>query len=211
MLPYSLVGGVVLLGYLVYRHLSGRRAPILISVVVIALLAGGFSLMRTHTAERRYSDAAKKMLKRADVHVDCQSLTGALLDVFGYGGYVPYKNDGSLPTDAKLMWDTCRDLGHWTNDRGTHDRDQIIAVHVLTHETMHLGGEYNEANAECFAIQHDSQMAQILGATPTQGDTLAETYWREVYPHMRDDYRTSECVPGGALDIHPDTPEWPTG
>jgi hypothetical protein len=85
----------------------------------------------------------------------------------------------------------------------------VIAVHVLTHEAMHLAGRLIESDADCAAMQRDAWTAQQLGATTEQGQRLAETYWREVYPRMPDAYTSVECAPGELLDESPDDGLWP--
>ena len=84
---------------------------------------------------------------------------------------------------------------------------QILAVHVLTHESMHMSGTTSEAVAECHAMQHDTAMAEDLGAPAAAAHALAVTYWHTVYPYMPDGYTSGDCKPGGALDLHlPDAP-----
>lgn len=211
MLTYALIAATALLVWLVYRHLSGKRAPILIGLLVVLMLGGAFVWVGERRAEARYTAAASEMLGRSDVEVTCQSLSAALLDVMGFGGYVPYKADGSLPTEAHLMWETCRDLRKWERDPQGANLDGIVALHILTHETMHLSGEYVEAAAECFAIQKDAAMAALLGADTATGRAHAARYFDEVYPRMREDYRSAECAASKAMDLAPETAQWPTG
>jgi hypothetical protein len=79
-------------------------------------------------------------------------------------------------------------------------RDQVVAVHVLTHEAVHMSGRLDEAVAECAAVQRDAQTARLLGARPADAAALAATYWANIYPLMPDRYRSGECRPGGAMD-----------
>jgi hypothetical protein len=81
----------------------------------------------------------------------------------------------------------------------------VVAVHVLTHEAMHLSGRLDEAVAECAAVQRDAQTVRLLGARPTDTAALAAMYWENIYPLMPDRYRSGECRPGG-----PWTSAWPT-
>ena len=54
----------------------------------------------------------------------------------------------------------CNDLRAWLGSRKNDPSlDQVIAVHVLTHETMHMVGIVNEARTECAAVQRDAAMA----------------------------------------------------
>ena len=85
--------------------------------------------------------------------------------------------------------------------------DEVIAVHVLTHESMHMRGITGEAQAECAAVQRDAQTAWLLGANAADATALARSYWRLVCPRMPDDYRTVDCGASAALDEHlPDAP-----
>ena len=210
MRPYALVLGVGLLGYLAYRHLTGRRAPVLIGMLVVLLAVGGFTEYRWRAGEHRYTTATQELLHRADTHVECESMSHAMVNVWNRAGWVAWTPDGSRPRRADLVWGTCRALGKWERSGKTAtDLDQVIAVHVLTHEAMHLAGHYGEAEAECFAMQNDSAMAQLLGATRTNADALAVSYWTNVYPRMRSDYVTGDCVASGPLDQTPGDGVWP--
>lgn len=213
MLLVVLALATLILGVLLVRWALGRSAPILIGLTVVVVLGSGFFEYRWRAAEHGFTVATRKLIARTDVHVHCQRLTATLVDASGYEGYVPYPGDGSLPRTADLMWTTCHNLAKWqrSGHKATAPKAQIVAIHVLTHEAMHLTGEKNEAKAECLAMQHDAETARLLGASTRAASAIAERYWREDYPHMRDDYRTGDCAPGGALDLHPETPAWPTG
>jgi hypothetical protein len=76
----------------------------------------------------------------------------------------------------------------------------VVAVHVLTHEAMHLSGQLNEAAAECAAVQRDARTARLLGAPDSAAAELAAAYWRNLYPLMPDGYRSAGCRQGGPLD-----------
>ena len=65
------------------------------------------------------------------------------------------------------------------------------------------------AEAECEAMQHDAAMAHLLGASPATGQHLAETYYRDMYPRMREGYTSGECRKGGHLDATPGDGIWP--
>ena len=86
---------------------------------------------------------------------------------------------------------------------------QILAVHIVAHETMHINGIQSEAVAECRAVQLNNLVAEKLGATPEQARVLQRSYYAEYYPRQRDDYGSGECREGGELDIYPDRTEFP--
>ena len=73
-----------------------------------------------------------------------------------------------------------------------------------------MAGTTNEAHAECEAVQRDAWTARLLGATAEQGQALASSYWREVYPRMNQTYRSSDCAAGARLDERLEHAPWLT-
>src|SRR4029450_3526010 len=70
---------------------------------------------------------------------------------------------------ALIKRDQCRHLAAYVRSgHGRPSRDQVVAVHVLTHEAMHLSGRLDEAVAECAAVQRDAHTARLLGAGPAE-------------------------------------------
>jgi hypothetical protein len=89
----------------------------------------------------------------------------------------------------------CADLRSWLrSSKADPSLDQVVAVHVLTHEVMHMVGITSESLAECAAMQRDPDTASALGASPAEAVALAQRYRAEVYPLMPDAYR-GECPP----------------
>jgi hypothetical protein len=157
--------------------------------------------------EHRLASAASVVAGRhVDVH--CQTLSQTWVSAHGELGYVELGPDGVPERRTVIALQACDDLSAWLgSNRLTPTRNQVIAVHVITHEAMHMAGEIDEARAECLAMQRDAQLARALGATPDQALALARQYWRNVYPQMPDGYRSGDCVPGGGLDARlPDAP-----
>lgn len=159
--------------------------------------------------EHRWSEASSELLG-IDVNVHCQRMLAYAVDVSPILGYVPYDSETGGPArDAYLRRDTCDALADW--EPGSYDDEQIQALHVLTHEAMHMGGQKDEAAAECEAMQRDTEMARLLGATPDQARTLAGRYWTHIHQTLPDNYQSPECGDGGALDENlPDAP-WELG
>ncbi|HZV24660.1 MAG TPA: hypothetical protein VFG00_00085 [Acidothermaceae bacterium] len=176
------------------------------SCVVLAVLAT-FPVVDRVTLESRLSHTSSTLLGLR-VEVDCQTLTGSALDMGNELGYVKWGPDGVPERQTLIKHQQCNDLHSYLNSSKQHpSAAQILAVHVLTHESMHMSGIKIEYVAECAAMQHDTAMAEDMGATPAAAHALAVTYWLTVYPNMPDGYRSSDCRPGGSLDLHlPDAP-----
>ncbi|MGZ4591160.1 MAG: hypothetical protein ACXV2I_10275 [Actinomycetes bacterium] len=196
------------------RDEIGRPRPFpLISVLLLAALGGGLlvPVIRHHRLESRLSDVSSTLVG-VPVVVHCQTAGSELVDVGPELGYVRYGADG-VPEHATLIKrPQCGDLAAYLrSDHRRPSRDQVVAVHVLSHEARHMAGTTNEAQAECEAVQRDAQTAQLLGADAEQARELARTYWRDVYPRLSDDYVTGDCAPGGRLDERRADAPWAVG
>lgn len=190
--------------------LGRSRAFPLVSVILLAGLGLGLlvPVVRQHRLEARL-DRVASTLVGAPATVHCQTAGQELVDVGAELGYVKYDADG-VPEHATLIKrGACKHLAAYA--RGDHDepsRDEVVAVHVLSHEARHMAGTTDEAAAECQAVQRDAWTAQLLGASAEEGLALARRYWREVYPNMPSDYVAASCRPGGSMDEHLPAPPW---
>ena len=202
----GLLGAAVLLAgrwLLHQRDGLGRRIRFpVVSVVTLALVGAGLlvPVVRHHRLEQRLAVAASELVG-APVRVHCQTAGQEFVDAGAELGWVAYGPDG-VPEHATLIKRAqCGDLSAYLgSDKAAPTLDQVIAVHILSHEARHMAGETSDEVAECGAVQRDAQTAELLGADPDQALRLAQTYWRAVYPRLSDDYLSPECRPGGPLD-----------
>ena len=125
--------------------------------------------MRHKRLESRLSDVATTLVGvPATVH--CQSAGKEFVDAGAELGYVRYGPDGVPERETLIKRGPCKALASYLgSDRESPDRDQIVAVHILSHEARHMAGTTDESQAECEAMQRDAHTAQLLGATPEQG------------------------------------------
>jgi hypothetical protein len=82
-------------------------------------------------------------------------------------------------------------------------------IRVLAHEAEHSAGRFNEAVAECYAMQKVRSAARALGARPAFAARLALIVWVEIYPLEEGTYRSDRCRDGGPLDLRPKSHVWP--
>jgi hypothetical protein len=184
-----------------------------ITVVLLLIIAcvAAYPGVRRRQEERRLGVAASA-IAGVKVQVVCQTLSGALVDAGAEAGYVNWRPDGRPEHIAHIKWEQCGFLrGYLRSGKRRPSMDQLQAVHVLTHEAVHAGGEKSESLTECKAVQRDAETARLLGATDAGAKALAWLYWQTVYPNMPDDYRDSGCRAGGALDEHLPTSPWVAG
>ena len=80
---------------------------------------------------------------------------------------------------------------------------------TLAHESMHLRGWADEAVAQCYGIQEVAYTVEQLGGTVAEGKGVA-SFMLAVQGGMPEEYQSGECRPGGQLDLHPETDDFPT-
>jgi len=157
--------------------------------------------------ERRLSAIASEIAGRP-VAVRCP---GPLARVFGGStaeGWVEFDAAGRPAEETRLQAIPCAELDALAEGRrakelacteragilcGARGTELAMALDVVTHESFHLRGVRDEAQAECSALQTMGTTAQRLGATAQQGAALARAEYLEVYPRMGGVYRSAEC------------------
>lgn len=168
-------------------------------LVVLTVTAGGFET-RHQWVQADAARVVRVVSGNPNGTARCQRFSGDLLDLSSFQGFVSYDQRDV----AQLRRDVCNDLAGWLlSGSGAPTSVQATAMHVVVHEAMHVAGDFNEASAECHAMQHDAQAAVLFGATPVQAAGLVTLYAEVTYPRMPDEYRSSDCVADGALDLSP--------
>jgi hypothetical protein len=197
-----------------------------LSVAVVLLAGTGWwALDRADRVgnERRLSAIASQIAGRS-VRVHCP---GPVARVFGGStaeGWVKFDAAGRPADETELQKTACAELDALAEGRrakelscteragilcGRRGMQVAMAVDVVTHESFHLSGVRDEAQAECSSLQTMAATAQRLGATAAQGDALARGEYAETYPLMGEVYRSGDCREGGGLDLRPEDPLFP--
>ncbi len=124
-------------------------------------------------------------------------------------GYLDLVGDYRINLSASV----CKALTEFryehSRPEGVEELELARALQTLAHEAEHARGVSREPVAECYGAQRVRRVAIALGADAAYADALAEAYWRDVYPVAPPAYRSSECRPGGGLDLAPRSPAWP--
>jgi hypothetical protein len=205
----ALGAAALLLRWLLSTRAAGGAFPAISvgSCAVVAVVATLPVVVRANL-DARLGHAASKLVG-VSVKVNCQTLTGSAVDMGNELGWVAWRPDGVPERKTLIKHQQCNDLQKYldSNKRRPSD-EQVQAVHVLTHESMHMAGNTSEAVAECYATQHDTEMAELLGAAPADAHLLAVRYWRLFSPRMPGGYTTGDCRPGGTLDLHLPNAAW---
>lgn len=168
------------------------------------------------------------------IQVDCQSWLSSLVDVQAREGEVHFDANGLPEPRIFLTRPTCKRLDafahthhhaaldcladiDWTKPDplplgSPCEREAsptVYALLILAHESYHTAGVIDEVTTNCYAIQAIAYTAWRLGAPQREGE-LAALAMDALEPNQIDGYATPDCRAGTALDIHPETPEFPT-
>ena len=206
---------------------------VLASIAVIPVLFVGWQLWSDHSFEHRLTPIASGIAGRS-VEVDCQSLWGSLLDAKGREGEVYFDASGAPERRLFLTRKVCNGLRSFDESASHPELDclrtiewdvpdplpyssecfarasgTIYAILILSHESYHTAGSREEAETNCFAIQAMAWTAMELGAPQGEAELLALAM-EALEPGQGSDYGTNECHGGERLDLHPETPAFPT-
>lgn len=198
----ALVVWAVRRGLILAAREPGDRGPAaVVLAVVLAMLVPAVAVEARHQwTQARATEVVRELSGDQGATARCQRFTADLVDVSQNSGFVSYDHQDR----ADLRRTVCNDLFGWlTSSRSAPTTDQVIAVHVLVHESMHVAGDFVESSAECSAMQNDARAAVLLGATAEQARALAVAYLRDVYPRMSPEYTSGGCVQDGAMDLTP--------
>jgi hypothetical protein len=222
------------------RDVQSVRAAVDISpvkwIVAIGIVVLGAWVWQheAHVADERALAAVADDVSGREVGVQCQGFFSELLDIRDRAGDVPFPR-GAAPDHTYLTRSTCRALKRFRTHSTHPDVDCLLAVdwrsysalrdgaspcvrrawssaqaiNTLTHEAIHLRGYVDEAQTQCYAIQTDAWAVERLGGTAAEGIAVASLVLAS-QPLLPTEYQSSACHAGGSLDLHPETPAFPT-
>jgi hypothetical protein len=194
-----------------------------LALIVVVALGVGFVVHERKAALERHLGAVASELGDRRVHVHCQGFAASLVDVSSEAGSVQFDASGAPADTTDLTRPICKALKRFPRDvssaaygcvlrNGDCPRriwEDVLAVHTLAHEVWHLRGIVSEAQTECYALQTTAQAASLLGADRAAAQATASYALAQLYPAMADEYRETNCVDGGPLDLRAEDPHWP--
>lgn len=183
------------------RRFSKPKVPVKLVVFlsVLLVLVGG-SEARWQYLHWSASSALKEVTGNPNATLQCQRLSELWIDMDS--GSIGGKVSGARVNIATMKYGQCAELFSWMQswDKSNPSMEQVVAVHVLTHEGIHTTGEFNEAVTECTAIQRDSMMVTKLGADKDTGLLLQKMYFENMYPKMSSAYQLGGCTIDNKFD-----------
>jgi hypothetical protein len=195
---------------------------LLVALFVPFLLFSGWQFLRREQNEDRLALVASQIALR-NVDVSCPGFWTRLVEITPNAGWVDFDEHGRPSRTTSLSAATCKSLERVWRGRqrsfsclleGTCAEDTrraAFGVVTLAHESWHLRGTVNEAQTQCYAVQTTEETARLLGVAPPDAHALAVRVALDDAAATRDEYHSDDCRPGGLFDLHPQTPDWPTG
>jgi hypothetical protein len=196
-----------------------------ILLVLTAVVVGFTAWQHGRLAENegRLALVASELAQRP-VGVGCPGFWTRLVEITPYAGWVRFDEHGRPSDETHLAAGTCSSLERlWRAeppptfacllDRScTRDAlEAVDALVTLAHESWHLRGYANEAQAQCYAVQTSELTARLFGVAPRDARLVALYVAARDAAAVRDDYHSVECRRGGRYDLAPGTLAWPTG
>jgi hypothetical protein len=122
------------------------------------------------------------------------------------------------PKTGKIALQTpwCDRLSSYLRHPNRATDEELASLNMLTHESMHVRGELNEAVTECEAVQRNYRAARLMGVPDDVAKRNALDYYNNLYKRRAADgplsasYYSPECAPGKALDEHLEDSTWAT-
>jgi hypothetical protein len=108
----------------------------------------------------------------------------------------------------------CNTLRSYLAHPGRASDEELWALGMFTHESMHVRGELNEARTECEAVQRNYRSAKLLGVPDDIAKRSALDYYNNLYKErknqgiMQAEYYSDECAPDRAMDEHLSDSTW---
>lgn len=173
-------------------NITGNRFDAYFYVVLTLMLVSGYPPLQHALFQRELTQASAQLLKNENVFVNCNSTFDSIYHL-GMAGFV-YRGSDEINLEVR----TCSDLKDYLQAPASANTEQLYALHVLTHEAMHVAGEFNETLTDCKAFQRNHRMAKLLGVA----DVVAEQNAIDIHRNRsrRHPYYSEQCEPGTHMD-----------
>jgi hypothetical protein len=199
--------------WLIFRELQSDAIykPYL-AILVISALLSAWPPFHYWRIEHLLSAKATQLAESHRANVHCNTVFDTFLDTAYFASGHADPKTGQIV----LQYPWCERLMNYIDHPERANSDEIQSLNMLTHESMHVRGEINEARTECEAVQRDYRAARLLGVPDAVARKNALDYYNDIYMlkgkigGMQAPYFSPECAPNKALDEHLVDSTWGT-
>ena len=190
-------------------------------LLIPLLLFSAWQYTRREENENRLALVASAVALR-NVDVSCPGFWTRLIEITPNSGWVDFDEHGRPSDETSLSASTCAGLERvWRGEERsfgcllTGDCDErtlsaVSGIVTLAHESWHLRGIVNEAQTQCYAVQTTESVARSLGVAAGDARAIAVRVAADDVRAPEGEYHSPQCRPGGAYDLRPETPAWPS-
>lgn len=208
--------------WLIFREIKGAMVPrsgyarpepaykpYVAVCLALALSSAWYPLHYWHF-QRHLSVIATELADSHPATVHCNTAFDSIFD------NDPFAAGHASPETGQIVFQHpwCATLLDYLAHPDRANQQELHSLDMLTHESMHVRGELNEAKAECQAIQRNYRTAKLLGVP----DRIARKNALDIYyynymqlsaaPERVAAYFSDQCAPGKALDEHLSDSTW---
>ena len=196
----ALGSAIVIVAAVVWSLVDGETRWWWIVPAALVCLSTAFFWWRTESLERDLASIVRELSGVEDASVSCKGLWGEMFGYQGANGWVYFDE----PV-VHLRNHICSDLRSVFDLNGEPPtREQIYAVHILTHEAFHVAGHRNEGVTNCYAVQHNAETAMLMGMSASEANALSQQYYDESFSRIRGEYMAPlDCFEDGPMDLTP--------
>jgi hypothetical protein len=181
-------------------------------LAILFSLAGLFAWPPVHIwhFERFLSREATELADGHRARVHCNTVWDTMMDAEMLAA--GHANIATGEIGIQHPW--CDTLRAYLRHPARADEEELWALALFTHESMHVRGEDNEARTECQAVQRNFRAAKLLGVPAEVARRNALDYYHVIYQErgriggMQGAYYSAECAPGKGLDEHLEDSTW---
>ncbi|MBT5156147.1 MAG: hypothetical protein HON77_13580 [Gammaproteobacteria bacterium] len=174
------------------RQWGGNRFDAYFFILITLSTLCAWFPIRHALFEERLAEASERFLSTDRISVNCLSKFGGIF-YLRVAGFV-YRGSDII----NLKSSTCEQLQAYLDSPALVDNYTLYSLHVLTHEAMHVAGEFNESLADCKAFQRNHKMAEQLGVPSLTAAINSRDLHR--FRSSRHPYYSAECEPGRGMD-----------
>jgi hypothetical protein len=182
--------------------LSRKVSKPYISVLAALALLSLWQPIHTWQFQRHLSAISTVLADSHIAHVHCNTVIDTLFDQNSTN--IGHASPETGEIAFQYPW--CNTLMAYLRHPERADRQELSSLGLLTHESMHVRGELNEARTECEAVQRNLRAARLLGVADRTARKNALDYYHSIYLPRAvsggnpDKYFSDECAPGKLLD-----------
>ena len=189
----ALLGLLVLLVWaIIWPIWKLKQKPSLFWIVLLSglIIGVGYFEAKWLIVQSQATQLTQEISKNEKGYAVCQRFTPAFLDAqMSTLGFVAYSEGNK----SNIKYAQCKKFGEFLEtDKTQLTEEHVLAVGVVIHEAIHVGGEYDEAVTQCLTMKQMPDVLKQYGVSEQNSAIYADKY-REMSKRMPPEYLNGTC------------------